>query len=667
MDSDTEFHPTNNVDAERIRGIYKDSSGKLWSIYLAEADEYDEEITELWRGEADSILVFTGLFSGVISTFLSMSYNDLFPNLTYTTNALLAQVSQQIVDISKGLPPQSDPTLVPTLVNDLVFTPPPSAIRVNIIWFLSLVLSIVSALNATLFQQWARRYLEVTRRREAPHKRARTRAYMFDGVKSFKMSRAVKAMPMLLHLSIFLFFAGLIDFLWNTNSTVGHWVLGFILAFAFAYFALTVLPNLYLDCPYSTPLSELSWRLSQHLFLLFLRLTQGLEDILLSYRSSSGQPTYQLMEGSSWWTQWRKAVKTRINERRQWLKVGLQDSIMLNATHAPSTTDENALSWTLTVLDDDREFEDFVARVPGFFDSASVLDASSVMRSLMDDQSSRPDEFDPVLGSRINDLLKTCVPGTSPLKEELRKNRLRVCMRTLWYFAREYNQLGNTTPLPPYVRSTFAEPEMSRRIQLEDDLAARLIGRCFSSLVAQKLAQDISSRTGLHARVSPAELACLAAILDKTSLEVADLLSEPGGIGLTNIVSLMSSEAHTLVEGSVPLEVLDIFIQTLDKLFAEVPPDAELPRDLVAVLHETTPLGQRSQVLDLRVDRLRQIVEELSAVRDEAEATGLAMPQTELRHGPATPTNTSSVSLLPDEGSGVRDQVRDSLLRNATL
>ncbi|KAH9169487.1 hypothetical protein EDB89DRAFT_1854361 [Lactarius sanguifluus] len=88
-----------------LGGIYKDSSGKLWSIYLAEADEHDEEITELWRGEADSILVFTGLFSSVVATFLNISYNDLFPNLTYTTNALLAQVSQQIVDISNGLPP----------------------------------------------------------------------------------------------------------------------------------------------------------------------------------------------------------------------------------------------------------------------------------------------------------------------------------------------------------------------------------------------------------------------------------------------------------------------------------------------------------------------------------------------------------------------------------
>ncbi|KAH9053298.1 hypothetical protein EDB87DRAFT_242776 [Lactarius vividus] len=572
MDRDTELHPTNAIDAERIRGIYKDSSGKLWSIYLAEADEHDEEMTELWRGEADSILLFTGLFASIIATFLTISYNDLFPD---STDILLSQISQQLVNISNGIPSQAryDP-------NTVNIPPSASAIRVNVIWFLSLVLSIASALNATLFQQWSRRYLEITRRRVAPHKRARTRAYMFDGIADFKMSRAVKAMPMLLHLSVFLFFAGLIDFLWNANSTIGHWILGFISVFAVAYLALTVLPNLYLNCPYSTPLSELSWRLSQHLLLLILHLIRGLEELFLSYRISRGQPTYRPMQEPSRWTQWRKTIKTRINERRKWLKIGLQSSIMLNATDTSSTTDENALSWTLTVLDDDREFEDFVARVPGFFESASVHNAPSVMISLMDDQSSQPDQFDPILGSRINDLLKTCVPGTSPLQEELRKNRLRVCMRTLWYFAREYNQLGDATPLPSYVRTVLANPEMSRRIQSEDDLAARLIGRCFSSLVARKLAQDIGSRNSLHTRVNSAELSCLAAILGKTSREVADLLREPGAFSLTNIASLISSETHTLVEERVPLEVLDIFLKTLDMLFAETPPGAELPPDL---------------------------------------------------------------------------------------
>ncbi|KAH9050838.1 hypothetical protein EDB87DRAFT_1148330 [Lactarius vividus] len=480
MDRDIPLQPINNIEAERIRGIHNDSSGKLWSIYLAEADEHDEEITELWRGEADSILVFTGLFSGVIATFLSISYSNLFPIPSDATNALLAQISLQLVNISNGLPSLNDATI------GTEFTPPAAAIRVNVIWFLSLVLSIGSALNATLFQQWSRRYLELTRHRVAPHKRARTRAYMFSGIASFKMSRAVKAMPVLLHLSIFLFFAGLVDFLWD--SVIRHWVLGFVSVFTFAYLALTVLPNLYLNCPYSTPLSELSWHLSHHLLLSILLFVRGLDDLFLEYLFSGRQSTYQPTQEPSRWTRWRKTVKIRIDAYRKWLKLGLQNRIMLNATEAPSTTDKSALSWTLTVLDDDREFEDFVARVPGFFDSTSVPDASSVMLSLMKDRPSPSplDKFDPILGSRINDLLNTCVPGTSPLQEELRKNRLRVCMRTLWYFAREYNQLGNTTPLPFYVRTAFAKPEMTRRIQSEDDIAARLIGRCFQLPRRQK-------------------------------------------------------------------------------------------------------------------------------------------------------------------------------------
>ncbi len=37
---------------------YGDSSGKLWSMYLTEAEKEDKEITDAWKGEADSTLVF---------------------------------------------------------------------------------------------------------------------------------------------------------------------------------------------------------------------------------------------------------------------------------------------------------------------------------------------------------------------------------------------------------------------------------------------------------------------------------------------------------------------------------------------------------------------------------------------------------------------------------
>ena len=67
------------------------------------------------------------------------------------------------------------------------------------------------------------------------------------------------------------------------------------------------------------------------------------------------------------------------------------------------------------------------------------------------------------------------------------------------------------------------DDSMTRRIPSEEDLAARLIGRSFSSLVVNKLTQDIGSRTDDRLRVNEGELTCLVAILGKTSVEVATL------------------------------------------------------------------------------------------------------------------------------------------------
>ena len=561
----------------------------------------------------------TGLYASVVATFLSISYNELSSTPGDITNALLVQISQQLANNS-----QSAANL--TSINQ--FTPTASAIRVNLTWFLSLVLSLFAALNATLFQQWSRRYLELTRHRVAPHKRARTRAYMYHGIESFKMSRAVKAMPVLLHLSIFLFFIGLIDYLLNLNPTIGFWIFGVISAFTVFYLALTLSPSIYLNCPYSTPLSEISWRFSQRLFLITLYFIRGLEESLPTFLFSGRRPTNQLTPEENWWTQWRNTVKARIDERRKWLRLGLRHSIMHIATEAPQTRDEDALSWTLTVLNDDREFEDFVAGVPGFFESTSVPNASSTMLSLMEDRDSYPEQIDPILGSRINDLLETCVQGASALREEMRSNRLRVCMRTLWYFANEYNQRAHTTPLPAYVCKAFANPEMTIRIQSEEDLAAHLIGCCFSSLIVRRLTQDINSRTNQVPRVTEAELESLATILGKTHVEVEALIGQPSAISLAIIESLTSGKVKTLVEKRFPSEVQDIFLKTLNILFADDPrPNAKLGRDLVAVFRERTPLGRRLRAPDLRVDNLRAAIEGLPVVHDEVEAVGLAMPE----------------------------------------
>ncbi|KAI0260833.1 hypothetical protein BC834DRAFT_791933, partial [Gloeopeniophorella convolvens] len=135
------------------------------------------------------------------------------------------------------------------------FSPSASAIWVNVLWFLSLVISLTCALLATLLKQWARRYLRLTRPAHVPHKRARIRDYLKEGVDKFYLPSVVEALPGLLHASVFLFFAGLTVFLVRINDIVFKATLSCISASASLYLFASLIPLFCHDSPYHTPLS----------------------------------------------------------------------------------------------------------------------------------------------------------------------------------------------------------------------------------------------------------------------------------------------------------------------------------------------------------------------------------------------------------------------------
>jgi hypothetical protein len=385
------------------------------------------------------------------------------------------------------------------------------------------------------------------------------------------MYRAIEAIPLLLHVSVFLFLAGLVDFLFPINDAVALCILGYIAAFVSVYAILTILPNLLLNCPYRTPLTGLAWRISQISALAVLLLIRELEGALqgaLSLWRRVGRGLGGLQRPLP--ATWRKTLQTQIRVRRKWLAHGLRRSIVLSATTAATwKVDSRALRWTLVVLHRDNEIEDFVAHIPGYFESPTVPDATSAILALMDVPS---DRADPILGSRIHDLIKSSKLGISPLQEEARKNRLRVCLKTLWCCGRAYNQTGYAAPLPSYVRKVFAVPEMIHQIYMETDVSVRIIGRCFSSLLAKKLAQDVTDhprrypRTGMGVFVTQTELMCLSTLLESTSGDVMDWLEHRGAISLATVVSLANSEVEHLIADSVPSEALDVFQKTFEIL-----------------------------------------------------------------------------------------------------
>jgi Family of unknown function (DUF6535) len=73
------------------------------------------------------------------------------------------------------------------------FSSPNYVIWVNSLWFLCLAISLTYVMLATLVQQWARRYLRITRRpRHSPHDGFRIRAFFSHGVDDLGVSRVVE-------------------------------------------------------------------------------------------------------------------------------------------------------------------------------------------------------------------------------------------------------------------------------------------------------------------------------------------------------------------------------------------------------------------------------------------------------------------------------------------
>ncbi|KAF8269084.1 hypothetical protein EI94DRAFT_1682287, partial [Lactarius quietus] len=229
---------------------FSDGSEPLFSMYLERAEEEDQKMAESWKGDAEGILLFTGLFSAVVATLLQVSIPNLQPSSQDISAFYLANIYQLLSKENGSLV-----IIPPSLSNPAAsFIPPTSVVWVNSLWFLSLVFSLTCALLATLLQQWARRYLRLTHPRCSPHKRARIRAFFADGVERLHLPWAVEALPTLLHISLFLFFAGLCVFLSGIHQTIFSVVAAWVGLCVIVYAYVTALPILHKDSPYHAPL-----------------------------------------------------------------------------------------------------------------------------------------------------------------------------------------------------------------------------------------------------------------------------------------------------------------------------------------------------------------------------------------------------------------------------
>ncbi|KAG6820300.1 hypothetical protein H0H93_002564 [Arthromyces matolae] len=167
----------------------------------------------------------------------------MIPNTSDTTNILL----ERLIAL------QSNP-------NEAVVASPgrsPTSFQltsVNGLWFAALACSLATALISMLAKQWLQAY--VADISGSPLQRARQRQSRYTELVSWHVPALINALPLLLHVALLLFFAGIIVLLWSVNLATTLATLVITVFAYFFYLTSVLLPVVYPDCPYRHPLSE---------------------------------------------------------------------------------------------------------------------------------------------------------------------------------------------------------------------------------------------------------------------------------------------------------------------------------------------------------------------------------------------------------------------------
>ncbi|KAJ3564014.1 hypothetical protein NP233_g8571 [Leucocoprinus birnbaumii] len=242
-----------------------------WETCLEYAKGHVDGEIALWKDEVDKLLLFATFFAGVAGTFAVESYHTVRQDPTKTTALLLGTlitIQLNATTPQPNLPIDLDPMAPVTA----------SARRINIYNFLSLILSLSVVMAGILCHQWLREYGQDPHGIPGPrHEHLGIRYMRSEGMRKWGVFRILKILPLILLLSLLLFFAGLIELLLGIDhaaTVVASTVIGITTSFmlittilpAFQSFWVYLFPNSsrlrFCEVPFKSPQAWICYRIS---------------------------------------------------------------------------------------------------------------------------------------------------------------------------------------------------------------------------------------------------------------------------------------------------------------------------------------------------------------------------------------------------------------------
>jgi Family of unknown function (DUF6535) len=180
------------------------------------------------------------------------------------------------------------------------------------------------------------------------------RAFFDEGVDNMRIPLAVEILPLLLHLSVFLFLGGLLIFLFHIDHKVFGSVMWWTGLFSMVYGFITVMPILRHNSPYYAPLSQPAWYLYA-----------GMNHVLFKFLASK---SLKSVFGS-------RGHFSKLKDRYHgWMSGGVEKAVEELVSERSSDIDIRIFDWTIRVLGDDDSLEKFFEAIPGLSSSKLVGD-----------------------------------------------------------------------------------------------------------------------------------------------------------------------------------------------------------------------------------------------------------------------------------------------------
>lgn len=129
--------------------------------------------------------------------------------------------------------------------------PSNAAVAINLLSFLSLVLSLMVAFLAILILQWLRQYLDVPIQTAGGKAYVRQRRFLSLG--KWRVDQIISSLSVVLQIALVLFLAGLTILLWVLHRPTAYLIMTVIGLFVGGLVATTIIPTIVPDCPYKSP------------------------------------------------------------------------------------------------------------------------------------------------------------------------------------------------------------------------------------------------------------------------------------------------------------------------------------------------------------------------------------------------------------------------------